>query len=283
MGAIINKGPTKADIAMRFSRAALDYDAHAEIQHKIVSELINWAGADAQNLGTVVDIGSGTGALARRLALPQRIQQTQQKAHTSLWCNLDISMGMLRGARKSAVYGEQVYIRADAEQLPLADGSIDTVVSSMALQWCQSPHIALNEIYRVLSDKGRAYIALMISPSFSQLHRAWSDVGLPSRVNTFSDATTWLNAAGRHSWHIAYQQKTFYSAHDGLVSMLKSIKGVGANTQLASKPVNALLSKGEIKAVESAMRRGLQSANPAQAYNLDYEVLFLSLDKTMRL
>lgn len=45
--------------------------------------------------------------------------------------------------------GVKHYQQADAQQLPFADFSFDTVIVSRGLHHCDSPHRALNEMYRV--------------------------------------------------------------------------------------------------------------------------------------
>ena len=44
-------------------------------------------------------------------------------------------------------------VQADAEQVPLADGSVDLIVSNLMLQWC-NPDSVFAEFRRVLAPQG---------------------------------------------------------------------------------------------------------------------------------
>jgi SAM-dependent methyltransferase len=50
---------------------------------------------------------------------------------------------------------EASVIDAPAEQLPFADGSVDTVVSTLVLCTVEAPELALHEIARVLAPGGQ--------------------------------------------------------------------------------------------------------------------------------
>jgi malonyl-CoA O-methyltransferase len=262
----------KLHIAQRFSKAAVNYDKHAELQRKVSQALMQWANLDKLLDQVALDIGCGTGEL-----------YSEHGSKFTHWINLDISSGMLKSARArfsddrcsteaDAPYQTR-YLCADAEALPLTHEAIDFICSSMALQWCRSPQTVLSEIYRVLSHSGRATLAIMVSPSFGALQQAWQAIGLPSRVNTFAPSNDWLAAAKQFNWRVRAQQQIFYTEHSGVVDMLKSIKSVGANVKLNSHPTVAL-SKGEISQLQSCFNK----SNPMA---LDYGVLFIDLQKTL--
>jgi len=109
--------------AESFSRAAASYDSVAELQRAVGGELL-------QRLPPLLptrwlDLGSGTGHFTRRLA--ERYPQAEGVA-------LDLAEGMLRHARQQGGAGH--FIAGDAERLPLPDGSLDLMFSSLAVQWC---------------------------------------------------------------------------------------------------------------------------------------------------
>ncbi|MCG7596723.1 class I SAM-dependent methyltransferase [Mycobacterium sp. PSTR-4-N] len=97
----------------------------------------------------IADIGCGTGILADRIA-----REVQGARVTGV----DMSDGMLAEARRrsSAVQ----WVRAPAEQLPFADGSLDAVVSTSAFHWFNQP-AALREFHRVLAPGGVAAVATL--------------------------------------------------------------------------------------------------------------------------
>jgi ArsR family transcriptional regulator len=99
---------------------------------------------------TVVDLGTGTGAmlpaLARRLA--------------RVWA-VDASRGMLRkAAQRTAAEGLRnvQFVHADLESLPWPDAGVDGVIANMVLHHLENPAAALREMARVLRDGGRGVI-----------------------------------------------------------------------------------------------------------------------------
>lgn len=70
------------------------------------------------------------------------------------------------------MYGARPDIFADASQLPLADGSVDTVVILEVLEHLRSPRAALREIARVLRPRGRL---LLTVPFLYPIHDAPHD------------------------------------------------------------------------------------------------------------
>ena len=102
--------------------------------------------------GVVVDIGSGEGPVA--LALAERC-----RAHMIL---VDPSDDALASARESAVQkgcGDRIRtMRGRAEELPLADGSVDLIFSRGSIYFWDDQPRGIAEAYRVLREGGKAMI-----------------------------------------------------------------------------------------------------------------------------
>lgn len=114
----------------------------------------------------VLDVGSGTGALAGYVldSLPA--------------CRLtgvDISPEMLRQARVRLA-GAATFIQGDAEKLPFGDGSFDVVIMNDVFHHCPDPRRAAFEAWRVLAADG----VLVLGEEWSREPlRAVSNVMLP--------------------------------------------------------------------------------------------------------
>ncbi len=114
------------------------------------------AGALAQGVsqGVGLDLGTGPGTVAVEIA---RLRPGLQMI------GLDLAAHMLERAQdhaaRAAVDGRGLWPQADAHRLPLADDSVDLVLSSFALHHWDNPLQILNEIARVLRPHGRYYIA----------------------------------------------------------------------------------------------------------------------------
>lgn len=102
--------------------------------------------------GVVLDVGSGPGNVTASLA--------RVAGPDGLALGVDISEPMLARA-VSAQAGRNVgFMRADAQQLPLRDETVDAVVSIAVLQLIPNVAVTLSEIGRVLRPGGR--IAVMV-------------------------------------------------------------------------------------------------------------------------
>ena len=103
--------------------------------------------------GTVLDVGSGPGRLATRLA---------REAPNLAVTGVDISEAMVeRAARRAEETGLAGRVRfevGDVGVLPFADRAFDGVVSTLSLHHWPDPSRGLAEIHRVLRPGGEARI-----------------------------------------------------------------------------------------------------------------------------
>jgi ubiquinone/menaquinone biosynthesis C-methylase UbiE len=97
----------------------------------------------------VVDVGCGTGILAARI---------QRELNPEVVYGCDPSEGMLHKARARSTAVR--WLCGSAEQLPLADGEVDAVVTTEAFQFFDQPS-ALREFARVLASGGHLVIAVI--------------------------------------------------------------------------------------------------------------------------
>ena len=102
--------------------------------------------------GVALDVGSGPGNVTASLA--------RKAGPDGLALGVDISEPMLARA-VSAQAGPNVgFLRADAQQLPLRDDTVDAAVSLAVLQLVPNPTATLSEMVRVLRPGGR--LAVMV-------------------------------------------------------------------------------------------------------------------------
>ncbi|WP_328471287.1 methyltransferase domain-containing protein [Actinoplanes sp. NBC_00393] len=127
-----------------WDRSAPNYDRQiAFLERHWFTGGREWLGARAT--GRILDVGVGTG---RNLPhLPANSEIT----------GIDLSPEMLTHARRRAAdLGLRADLReGDAQQLPFADGSFDTVVCALSLCTIPEPRTAIAEMHRVLIPGGR--------------------------------------------------------------------------------------------------------------------------------
>jgi ubiquinone/menaquinone biosynthesis C-methylase UbiE len=115
----------------------------------------------------VLDIACGTGVVTRLAA--------ERAGADGAVAGLDINPAMLAVARSAPSSGAPIeFHEANAESLPLADGSFDVVISSLGLQFVADQASAVREMRRVLAPDGRLAIATVgpTPPLFAILEQA---------------------------------------------------------------------------------------------------------------
>jgi ubiquinone/menaquinone biosynthesis C-methylase UbiE len=104
-----------------------------------------------RELGRVLDLGCGTGALSPRLQ--------EWGARLDTYVGTDFSEEMLRRASERLAAApaapRQRLVAADAQALPFHDAEYDTVVSASTLHYWRDPAAGLAEARRVVAPGGR--------------------------------------------------------------------------------------------------------------------------------
>ena len=247
------------DVAHRFSKAAVQYNSIAGIQRIIAKQALANLPIDLQ--GTVLDIGCGTGIHTQTLA-------NKGAAATGV----DIAEGMLAQARK--MYSDPIFIRGSAVRLPFSDSQFSTVFSSMALQWVSDTRLVANEIARVLEKSGIAELAIMVAGSFNELKTARKVAQLPQAETYMPTTAQWVN--GFKQSGLSLQRlitKDYVDTHCDIMSLLRSVKGVGAGETGRKQPP---LTRRDIKKLALAYSNmsGVESKLP-----LTYRVSHFRLEK----
>ena len=112
--------------------------------------------------GIALDVGCGPGTVTASLA--------RAAGPDGLALGLDLSQAMLARAVRAEAGPQIAFLRADAQQLPLRDETVDAVVSIAVLQLVPDPAAALAEMARVLRAGGR--LAVMV-PTAGRAARIW--------------------------------------------------------------------------------------------------------------
>jgi malonyl-CoA O-methyltransferase len=161
-----------------FNRAAGTYDAAAVLQNEVRGDLLQRLDFMTLAPRVVLDAGAGTGHGSR--ALIRRYAKAQVIA-------LDFSLRMLQTAGRQQPWLRRfARVCADVERLPLAEGSVDLIVSNLMLQWC-NPDAAFAECRRVLAPRGLLSFSTLGPDTLRELRSAWREVDSNTHVHQFTD------------------------------------------------------------------------------------------------
>ena len=119
--------------------------------------------------GVALDVGSGPGNVTAQLA--------GAAGPDGLALGIDISEPMLARAVEAQAGPNVGFLRADAQQLPLRDETVDAAVSLAVLQLIPNPAATLAEIARVLRPGGRMAIMVPTAGAVGPLFRLLPDGG----------------------------------------------------------------------------------------------------------
>ena len=252
-------GINEQDVAHRFSKAASQYNSIAGVQRIIAKQALTNLPIDLQ--GKALDIGCGTGIHTQTLS-------NKGAAATGV----DIAEGMLAQARK--MYSDPIFVKGSAVDLPFCDSQFSTVFSSMALQWVSDTGLVANEIARVLEKDGVAELAIMVAGSFGELKTARKVAQLPQAETYMPTTAQWVN--GFKQSGLSLQRvitKDYVDTHHDIMSLLRSVKGVGAGETGQKQPP---LTRRDIKklAMVYSNMSGVESKLP-----LTYHVSHFRLEK----
>ncbi|SMM99912.1 Biotin synthesis protein BioC [uncultured Candidatus Thioglobus sp.] len=241
-------------IRSAFNKASTQYNEYALLQKEIASRLDAKLDVIAGSSETVLDLGAGTGFLSQSLI--KRFSKSQliclDFAQESLKTNPSINK-----------------LCADANHLPLADNSVDMIVSSLMMQWCPELGQLFSECHRVLKNEGLILFSTFGPDTLKELKKSWSVVDNNTHVNTFTD----MHDIGDQMLQNGFQSpvmemETLTLTYESVTDLFQDLKSIGAQT--VEKRTKSLTGKGKfqsmIKMYESYRKDGKLPAT--------YEVIY---------
>mgnify|MGYP003675745700 CR=1 FL=1 len=223
--------PTQRDktaVARSFGSAAASYDGVAGLQRDIGNALLGRHLPQASaEVTTVLDLGCGTGYFRHHL---------QQRCPQAAYLGMDLAEGMARHAALEPS-DDVAWLVGDAEDMPLASGSMQLVFSNLAIQWSENVSLLCTELARVLAPGGRGLLATLGPQTLRELRRAWSVVDGHAHVNQFVPVPQLQQAlqdAGLHILSLEQEERVMVYQHAR--ELLRELKDLGAHNVNASRP-----------------------------------------------
>ncbi len=280
--------PKKADVRRSFSRAAASYDDAAFLQREVCDRLFERLQYIKLNPVNALDMGAGTGYSTEKL------RSSYPQAHTIA---LDCAQGMLTFAQQklcppappqsfaqrllsavkltapaTATIATTSFICADAENLPLAAESVDLIVSSLTIQWCD-PLAVAREAFRVLKPNGCFMFTTFGPDTLKELRQAFKTVDDKPHVNQFLD----MHDVGDQLLNAGFSdpvmdQEMITLTYTTLKPLLKELKAIGAHNMMPGR-AQGLLSKtawAKLQAAYEVFRRDDLGARLPASYEVVY-------------
>ena len=211
------KPTTWQDRVLRgFDRAAERYDRSAQLQCSVAWRLAQLCRREGIPEGLWVDLGTGTGHLAKAL-------EHLHPDRTVL--RVDGSRAMLRGHPD----------HAEVLQWDLATGLPDwreaptLLASSFCLHWLPEPQRVLQQWIQRLSPTGLLAVALPVEGCFPQWQESARRCGVRCTALPFPSSDALLNNIPKQQLRLA-RQVTYTMASPSLPLLLKPLRRIGAGT-----------------------------------------------------
>lgn len=219
-------------VGMAFHRHAREYDRHAVVQKRVISQLSQLVRNHLSEAPqSILDIGCGTGLLL------QQLHRMHPEARLS---GLDLAPDMISRSRERLGV-DAVLVQGDAESLPFCEGVFDLLVSTSTLQWLDELDTFFHECSRVMSDDSLLCIAFFGGSTLWELRECYRDVierhgtthlGLLNRLHNFKSRDDVQMALEKLDFDsVICSSETEIEYHHDVHQLLRSIKNIGAGAK----------------------------------------------------
>lgn len=212
----------KEKIARSFSRSAVTYDKHADLQKRLAADLVRSIRSLKLKPHKILDVGTGTGEVAFLL------NKAYKKADI---IGSDIAPGMIKRAGEKNRSGKISFEVADAESLPYSDGTFDLVASSTAYQWVENLNKAFSEASRVLKKGGNFAFVTMGPKTHAELRRSFKTIvdRNAEYFHKYSSAEKIMSALKKSGFKIlSVRREVIREKYKSFKDIFRKIKGLGA-------------------------------------------------------
>ena len=208
-----------------FEQAAKAYDEAAILQREVATRLVERLDYMLIEPNVILDAGVGTGYCS--LDLVQRYPD----AHV---IGLDIAQAMLEQTRFKLNQNKNVnYLASDVENIALADKSVDLIVSSLAVQWCNDYLKAFSEFKRILKPGGCILFTSFGPDALKELRHCWYKVDSDSHVNSFIDMHHIGDALLQAGFeNPVMDNETITITYNDVYQIMRDLKTIGAHNVL---------------------------------------------------
>ncbi|NOY66994.1 MAG: malonyl-ACP O-methyltransferase BioC [Gammaproteobacteria bacterium] len=257
----------KLKVRRSFDKAASTYDDSAILQREVVSRILERLDFIKLEPGVILDVGAGTGYIAQGLSVRYKKAKIIE---------LDLSLAMLQQRNKHSPWYKRFLkssrlVCGDAENLPVADNSVDMLFSSLTIQWCNDLQHTLKEFMRVLKPGGLLMFSTFGPDTLKELRDSWAKVDQAAHVSPFLD----MHDIGDMLLHARLAEpvmdvETFTLTYDNVTSLVNDLRAIGA-TNASHERQKGLTAKSDYRAMLAAYESWRDADNKIPA---SYEVIY---------
>lgn len=251
-------------VVRRRDRAAPEIEAHDFLLDRAADEIAFRLGGIARTFPIALDLGAHHGLLARRLA---------SLGSVGTVIAADSSPRMLAKCPRPKVL-------ADAEALPFRDGSLDLVVSALALHTVNDLPGTLLQVRRALKPDGLFLAAMLGGDTLKELREAFliaeseAEGGASPRVAPFADVRDLGGLLQRAGFALPVADADVVTVtYASPFALMRELRGMGATNALVARRRTPLRRGTLMRAAEIYVERfaGSDGRIPAT-----FEILMLT-------
>jgi malonyl-CoA O-methyltransferase len=215
----------KRRLRASFENAADTYDEAAVLQREIADRLLARLDVVRFQPKDILDVGCGTGYDMQRLST---------RYPRARIIGIDIAEAMARRAHRNRnlwkrLISRESFFCGDAENLPLANTSVDMVVSNLTLQWC-NPLTVFTEIRRIMRSGGLLMFSTFGPDTLRELREAWRAADDGTHVHGFID----MHDLGDMLVHAGFSDpvmdmERFTLTYGDVIAVMHDLKQLGAH------------------------------------------------------
>ncbi len=255
-------GIDKQQARLAFSRAAPHYDEVAALQREIAGRMLDRLAYIKHQPQVVLDVGAGTGDASH--ALTRCYPSAQVIA-------LDFALPMLQQTLRRETTGTVPdCLCGDAEQLPLADSSVDMIFSSATLQWCNDLAGTFREFLRVLRPNGMLLFSTFGPDTLMELRASWASVDGGSHVSPFWDMHNIGDAMLQAGMaEPVVDVDCLQLTYADVPALMRDLKTLGAHNVTRDRQ-RGLTGKGRLRAMYQAYEKFRRNGRIPASYEVVY-------------
>lgn len=221
----------KLQVQSHFADHAGEYDLYARVQKRVARRLLELT-LQHPVAGPVLDVGTGTGEVARRLL---------EKCPGETVVVTDLAHGMTRTAGLNLP--EVLAADGDAQALPFRDESFGLVLSSSVFQWIEDLPVAFAECRRALKPGGLFSFAMFCDGTLVELRETFRRAlaacqsDWPFHFQSFpgqDEVAAAMRRAGFDESHCHVEVEKEY--HADFRSLMVGLKRIGAQNASRTRP-----------------------------------------------